>query len=453
MKTLIRGGKVCFEDKIGLADILIIDEKIVAIGNLNGDLGSGIDQVIDASNLFVLPGAIDLHVHVDDQIGDYYLADTYQTATTAAIMNGVTTIASFITQNQNSTLAAAIEAAEHKAKNHSHCDYLWHLTPTSWDELCWQELFAAFDRGFKSLKLYTTYKPAGIYSSYEEIAAILKKIQPYDVTALIHCEDDNLLATIAAESTFDLADAYSLSLLRPQAVEVVAIEKIIDLAKTTAAKVHMVHVSTPEGAEKIFHAKQDLAITCETCPQYLFVNDEVLRQADGYRYTCTPPLRDPKAQLELQKLALQGYIDVYATDHCAFAKKAKDTFTAGGNILTVPKGMPGLGALLPMIYKLYESQGDAGLVAMMQKLALNPAKVAGIYPRKGSIKVNADADLVLLNPHGAVRAIFSTLSDVYDPFAEFSTNLDLKYVFLRGKMVLKDNKFISNNNPEGISLC
>jgi hypothetical protein len=211
MKVLIRNGKVCFENVIEASDILVENGKIAALGSLPDAIPSA--KVIDAKGLFVLPGFIDIHTHLDDQIGRFYLADTYQTGTQVAVQNGVTMIYTFITQGRQERLSEAIANAKAKAAGHCYCDYLWHLTPTVFDEDGHREIEKAIQSGFRSIKLYTTYKKAGIFSDYKQIEEVVKRYAPLDAQFLVHCEDEDILSWADA-GRLDLSRPFTHSLMR-----------------------------------------------------------------------------------------------------------------------------------------------------------------------------------------------------------------------------------------------
>ena len=449
MSLLIKNGKVCLSDRVEKTDILIEQGKIAAIGHFKENAAN---QTIDAAHQYILPGLIDFHVHLDDQMGHYYLADTYKSGSHVAIQNGITTIVSFITQYPSyQTLTDAVKAAYHKANNNLYCDLTWHLTPRDWSEQGWQELDGFLSRGFKTLKLYTTYRPAGIYPDYRTIEAVLKAAKVRNIRVLIHCEDDADLQQ-EAKQIVNLKKAYSITKLRPKNAEVDAIKRIVEIAIRLQAPVHFVHVSTVEVAQIILQAKKHAPVSCETCPQYLFFNESLLKEKESHRYLCTPPFRDEANQLRLNHLAQKNFFDLFATDHCAFLKKDKDEYQE--NFLKVPNGLPGLGALLPMINELFKSLlPDYRARKIAYYLSEAPAKLAGLYSRKGCIKKGADADLVLLNFDGDLRKIQSTVSDVYDPYSHFDTSLHIKNMLLSGEIVVRDNQLVDSNKLSGKCLC
>ncbi len=445
MKTCIHNGTIVLEDHIIHTDLLIENDRIAALGAHHQ-----VDQTIDASDCYIFPGFIDIHTHLDDVIAGKYLADTWSSGSQHALQNGITTLGSFITQEPDESLTAAVERARIKASGKSHCDYLWHLTPVRFDKPGWEEIAACIEQGMRTFKFYTTYKNAGIYSSYDELEERISRLHQLGCTVLVHCEDDQLL-TQTQGGNIDWRDPMSHVRLRPAAAEVTAILRLIDLARKTGAQIHIVHVSTPEGVEAIRSAP-DTRVTCETCPHYLFLDAGYLARPDGYHWICAPPLRTAEQRQKLCELARHGAIDLFATDHCAFLKKDKDDW--GGDIRRVPGGVAGIGALPHLVFKLYQDVlTEKTLVQISRQLCTNPARVTGLYPRKGAIQASADADLVVLQPRGAAKPVLSTLADAWETYPDLTSTLDIKYVFLRGVLAARDGRLCNTSNPTGACLC
>ncbi|MBN2009317.1 amidohydrolase family protein [candidate division KSB1 bacterium] len=440
---LIKNGFVCLNKKIEPCDVLIADRKIAAIGT---DMPQ-IDNVIDAARSYVLPGFMDIHTHMADRIGNYELADSYASATKLAVQNGIATIYNFITQSPAETLAAAIEKAQCKAMGNTYCNVGWHLTPTTFNDAAWNEIDDWIAQGFKTFKFYTTYKDAGLYCTYDQIKHIAKRLKQFNITLLVHCEDEYILEQSVPQ--LDRTNPFSHTRMRPPSAEWTAIEQIIRIASETGVKIHVVHVSTAQGIERIHAAKSTASITCETAPHYLYLNESRFQDESGHYYLCSPPLRSEQNQQQLLQHARNGWFDVYATDHCPFLKQHKDANKT--DIQRVPKGIAGLGALAPMIFELYKQKGYAGIIDMAQKLSANPAKIVGLYPRKGVIEVGADADVVILKDGGTKRKIVSSYSDTFEPYHDFSSTLQVEYVILDGEVVVRDGKMISGK-PKGMMI-
>ncbi len=439
------------EDGARRADVLVRDGRIVAVGDV-GEAGAE-DEVFDATGLFVLPGLIDFHVHVADRIGDFELADDFLSASRAAVRTGITTLIAFATQPPGRSLHETLEDYLARGARGSFCDYHFHLTPTRWDDETRAELDALVERGFRTLKLYTTYREAGLFSSYERFARILEHVAARGMRVLVHCEDQGALDRAAGRGTFDASDPRGHASERPAEAEVLAIEKLLELAADTGASVYVVHVSTAAGAERLRAARAGPAgdrITFETAPQYLLLEREALAAEDGHRLLCTPPLRDETDRARLEELAATGEIPILATDHCPFPLADKDRFRA--DRARVPKGIAGVGALVPLAFELLVRRHGASLVDLVRCLSRNPAEAAGLFPRKGAIRPGADADLVAVSLDGPSRAIRSSESDAWETWTGWTSTWDVRRVWVRGRPVAIDNELETDVPPPGESL-
>lgn len=438
MELLIAGGTLVTEEGVSAGDVLVREGRIAAVGK---DLASraGSARVIDAGGRPVVPGFIDFHVHADDEIGRWTLADDLRSASHMAVLEGITTVLAFATQRPGEELQACASRYLAKVPGRSWCDVAFHLTPTAeqWD---WAVLARLATRGFATVKLYTTYRQAGLYSSWERLAELVPRLADLRLRLLLHCEDDDVLARVDA-TRLDLSDPFSHTLLRPPQAEIEAIERALDLARAFGCALHVVHVSTARGAWLVAQARGQQEASAETCPQYLFFNEHALRPPNGHRVLCSPPLRDEATRQELVSLVREGALDVLATDHCAFFRRDKDAI--GCDFRSVPGGIPGLGALVPLAFELVAREEAPDLSALVRMLSTNPARLAGLYPRKGAICEGADADLAVLELQGPPRPLRSTLADAHDPWAGRTTPLRFRHVFVRGAEVVRDGKLVA----------
>jgi dihydropyrimidinase len=443
MKILLAGGQLCREEGLAPGDLLIADGKIAACGDCRGLAGGA--EVIDAAGAYVLPGLIDLHVHLDDRIGGFLLADDYESGSRVALQNGLTTICSFITQGGDETLAEAVSRAQSRAQGRCHTDYLWHLTPTRFGAGDWPEICRFAERGRRTFKFYTTYRESGLYTDYDRLAEIMERLKPFGARFLVHAEDDAMLQNLAAGCPGHEASAHARR--RPAAVELAAVERLLPMAAAAGVPLHFVHISTAAAAERIRTAKGDDAVTCETGPHYLFLDESRLQRPDGHRWLCTPPLR-PAAEAEaLRRLARQGAFDLYASDHCPFRRADKDAYAADSR--HVPKGIAGVGALAPLVFQLYGGEPHTAFPEMSRRLAANPARAAGIYPTKGALQPGADADVLVLTVSAASRAIVSSGGDAYETYPGRRTPLQVRDLFLRGRPLIRDGVPLAATEPQG----
>ena len=434
MRTLVRNGRLASEGRVESADLLLEGGRIAAIGR---DLGSA-DRVVDASGGFVLPGLIDLHVHVADRIGRFELADDYESGTRVAVRNGITTLAAFVTQGPQESLGDALRRARARAAGRCHADVTWHLTPTRFGPADWAEMEALVRAGYRTFKLYTTYRGAGLFSDAARLDELFARLGPLGVRFLLHCEDDGLLEAVDA-SALDLSKASAHARLRPEAAEVSAVEALLDLARRRNVPLHVVHVSTVGAAERIRGARACQDVTCETGPQYLWLDETWLDRPDGHRWLCSPPLRGNRERF--RELAHEGAFDFFATDHCAFRRADKDDWD-GRDVRTVANGLPGVGGLLHHAWRLFATEPDRAAAEVSLRLSKNPAARLGLDGRKGALRPGLDADVVVLDPNGPARPAPGTESDAYDAFPGFTSTLALRHVLVHGEPVVRDGALV-----------
>ena len=442
MRTLVRNGRAALPDRVQDADVLVEDGRIAAVGRL-GDAAA--DRVIDARGCYVLPGMMDFHTHVDDRIGRFYLADDYPSGTRVALQNGITTLCTFVTQGPDESLVEAMARARAKAEGHCHCDVLWHLTPTTFEPRDLRTLEALLAAGYRTLKLYTTYKAAGIYASYQRIDQLFRRLGPLGATFMVHCEDDQVIAGVDPAGV-DLARAWSHTLLRPERAEVTAIRRVVDLALASGAALHVVHVSTVAGARILAADRPRGDLSFETCPQYFLLDDTCLRREDGHRWLCSPPLRP--APDRLRQLVRDGAADILATDHCAFRPEDKDDRDPA-DLRTVANGLPGLGALPHAAWRVWADDPDRAALALATHLALNPARRAGVQDRKGALRPGLDGDLAVVDPDGPERPVRSTLAPAFEPYPGLASRLTFRHVLLRGEPRVRDGLLLEPGPCDG----
>ncbi|MHB8797611.1 MAG: dihydroorotase [Thermoanaerobaculia bacterium] len=441
MKTLVRNGRIASEGRVESADLLLADGIVAAVGH---GLGPA-EREIDASGCFVLPGLVDLHVHVADRIGRFELADDYESGTRVAVRNGITTIAAFVTQGPGESLGDALRRARARAAGRCHADVTWHLTPTRFEERDGSEMESLVRSGYRTFKLYTTYRGAGLFSDADRLDELFARLGPLGVRFLLHCEDDALLEAVDT-SSLDLSKASSHAKLRPEAAEVSAVTALLDLARRRNVPLHVVHVSTVGAAELIRDARARQDVTCETGPQYLWLDETTLDRPDGHRWLCSPPLRGDRERF--RGLAREGAFDLFATDHCPFRKVDKDDWD-GKDVRSVANGLPGLGGLLPHAWRIWADDPERAAAEVSLRLSKSPALRLGLDGRKGALRPGLDADVVVLDPNGPARAVRATESDAYDPFPGFTSTLALRHVLVHGEPVVRDGDLVEEGARRG----
>ena len=434
MKILISGGTVYSRGQVVPGDVLIEGDKIIAVGDCRG-LTEGA-RIVEAGGCHVLPGLMDLHVHIDDTIGRFRLADTWASASRTAAAAGITTLGGFITQKPDESLASAVEHAAERAAGRSSCDYLWHLTPTRFAEEDWTEIRRFRESGWRTFKFYTTYRESGLYTSYEQLIEIAARLAPTDARILVHAEDEDVLIRVRAAAGDGPFRAPDHGRLRPPEAELRAVGRVIEIAEAAGAWFHVVHVSTPEAAEAIGRARGRARLTCETAPHYLFLDDSWLKRPDGHRWLCSPPLRDAARAARLREMARAGAFDYFATDHCPYTLADKDL--GWNDLRAAPMGLAGLGALPRLVFSLFKDDPARAFTEMSLRLSAHPARLAGLESRKGALAPGLDADVAVFELAESEEPVVSGGVGSPETYPGFTSRLRLRHLFLRGRPLVAD---------------
>lgn len=439
---LLRNCSLIIDENIINKDILIEDDTIIKIADVINEKDEW--EVVDIDYKFVLPGFIDFHVHLDDTINACPIADNYDSGTRVALKNGITTLFSFITQQKNETLRDAVERTKRKAEGNLWCDVGWHLTPTTFDEASHNEISQLIDEGFNSFKFYTTYKKAGIYSDYDQIEEFAKRYVDKQVLILVHCEDDDLIKTKAIKLHRNSLE--NIARVRSKSVELTAVNKILRIARATGAHFHIVHVSTVEAMELINRLKYHSFVTCETCPQYIFLDNSSYVKQNGEQLICTPPLRDLDNAKKIAEGFRHNYFNIIASDHCPFTMNHK---MIGKRFYDkAPGGLSGLDFIPYLTANIFERDFDKAAF-LQRKFSSEPAQLSGLYPDKGIIKEGAIADLVVLDFDR--EHPIEGREGIYNPYENLSSNLNIYRVMKSGDFVVEDGQLLSSQ-PKGMML-
>lgn len=323
----------------------------------------------------LLPGICDFHVHCGERIGGYILRDGFADMNAMAAKAGIAALGCFVTEEAGQGLTDKLRAMQRAAARDFHGHVHWHLTPVHAGV---EELAPLFAEGC-DIKLYTTYRNAGIYTPYERVERWMRDLADIKTRMLVHCEDDAIVAEHSAKHPFRAPFAHTLR--RPEAAEIHAVEVVLELAVKHAYPVHIVHVSTPKAALMIHSARQhNPLITCETAPHYLLYNETLLKAENAHRWLCSPPFRSESSQGMLVELLQDGCFDIIATDHCAFRSEDKDRHRAEPE--KVPNGIPGLPMMFPSLYKALVETGKLSLEDLVNYTCVNPAKLMSVEPKR-----------------------------------------------------------------------
>ncbi len=414
MKVLLTNGHVWQENGFAKLDILIEDGTIKALGE---NLTEPYAEAVDCKEAYILPAWLDMHVHVGEKVCGLDLADDWQSLSLLANRCGIAGIGAFITERQptdknKKPLAEQYNLASRTAEEQFRHAVHWHLTPTVSGV---KDVYPLLEQGC-DLKFYTTYRPHGLYRSYAEIAEWMQELKDLKPRLLVHCEDDELVDSMTGFNPFH--HPFDHARRRPEMAEILAVERILDLAIQHSYPVHIVHVSSPQSALLIDEARRSVPVTCETAPHYLLLNETMLQREDGHRWLCTPPLRSEKSRGELTELLQDGLFDAIATDHCPFTKADKDRHKSTPE--QVPTGIAGVGATFPLLYETLVKTGRLPLEKLVPLLTSQPARLMNLYPAFGSISAGSKASLIILQqePLKNPQPILSSLRDTYNPWQD-----------------------------------
>jgi dihydropyrimidinase len=436
---LVKGGTLVTPEGTIAADLLAQGERIKAIGR---DLPMvGDTRVVDAEGCYVLPGVIDAHTHIALDTGIYRTPDDWLIGTRAAACGGVTTVVDFATQFPGQTLREAVEARLDEARK-AVIDYGFHVMVTDLPPGREGELGELVELGTPSVKLYTTYRP-NYYADDATILRLMQACADLGILPLVHCENDDLVTaqTEALVAAGETAWRYH-GRARPALAEQEAIQRVLALAEAAGSPVHIVHCSTARSVALAADARDNgQEVTCETCPQYLLLDDTVYGGPEPWRYILQPPLRGAGEPDRLWTMVEVEAVDLIATDHCDYTREqklAQDDFTQ------TPGGLPGMETLLPLMYTYGVIEGQVTLPQLVALLSTNPARVWGLWPRKGALLPGSDADLVVYAPApaGPLRAEELHHLAGYTPYEGMRVQGRVKATISRGSVIYREGQFV-----------
>lgn len=448
MKTLIKGGTVVSEYESARLDVLFEGEKILALGE---DLPEEGAKVLDATGKYVFPGFIDAHTHMDLPVCGTVTADDFESGTKAAVLGGTTCIVDFATQEKGETLSEGLSNWHKKADGKSNCDYGFHMAISEWREDVKEELPKMLEAGVTSFKLYMTYANQ---VTDKELLEVLLALKPLEGIVGVHCENSGMIDVMQAQVKGQgITGPEGHPLSRPAEAEAEAIYRLLSLAKVADVPVVVVHLSTKKGLEIVRKArKEGQAVYIESCPQYFLLEDEEYSRPgfEGAKYICSPPLRKKEDQNALWMALDRDEIDTISTDHCSFTMEQK---RAGeGDFTRIPGGMPGVEERVSLMYTLGVATEWIDPCDLVRYLSTKPAKLYGMYPRKGTLAPGSDADIVLFDPEweGEITSSNRHNAAGYTPYEGWKVKGRVEDVFLRGTHVVADGQLVASRQGKYI---
>jgi dihydropyrimidinase len=442
--TVIRNGTVVTATDTCVADIGIIGDKISAIGA--GLPVENAGRVIDAASHLVIPGGIDVHTHLDMPFGGTTSADDFETGTIAAAFGGTTTLIDFAIQYKGQTLRQAFDTWMKKAQPKAVTDYAFHCIITDLGSAQLEEMGQLVREGVTSFKLFMAY-PGVFMLDDATIFRAMRQAAKYSGLICMHAENGGAIDVIVQQALADgkRAPKYH-ALTRPTTAEAEATGRAIALAEMAGAPVYIVHLSCNEALEKVREARdRGLPAYAETCPQYLYLSLENMDAPgfEGAKYVFTPPLREKWHQEKLWQGLAKDTLQVVSTDHCPFCFKeqkelGKDDFTK------IPNGGPGIEHRLSLIFTGGVHGKRFSPNRFVEIVSTAPAKLFGLYPRKGTIAVGSDADLVIFNPdqEETISAKTHHMRVDYSMFEGIRIKGIARTVLSRGRTVIDSGKFV-----------
>src|SRR5947208_6064010 len=443
LRTLIKNGTIVTAVDQYKGDLLLEGEKIALIGT---SLGMEADKTIDASGKYVLPGGIDVHTHLDMPFGGTTSADDFESGTTAAAFGGTTSIVDFAIQYKGQTLHHAWETWMKKAEGKAVIDYGFHMIMTDMNDQVEQEMDALVRQGVTSFKLFMAY-PGVFMLDDASIFKALLRTGKNGGTICMHAENGGVIDVLVKKALAEgkTAPKYH-ALTRPVRAEAEATHRAIALAEIAGVPVYIVHLSAAEALEMVTEARdRGLPAYAETCPQYLFLSYDNYEEPgfDGAKYVMSPPLRAKEKQDQLWRGLAFNDLQAIATDHCPFCMKEQKEM-GRNDFSKIPNGAPGIETRMSLVYDGGVRPGRISLNRLVELTSTSPAKIFGLFPRKGTIAPGSDADIVIFDPEKKVRLSAKTLHMKvdYNPYEGREVLCANSTVISRGRVVIDGGKFV-----------
>jgi dihydropyrimidinase len=443
-RTLIRNGEIVTAVDRYRGDVLIEDEKISLIGSSLAGIQA--DKVIDASGKYVLPGGIDVHTHLDMPFGGTTSADDFESGTIAAAFGGTTSIVDFAIQYKGQTLHHAWETWMKKAERKAVIDYGFHMIMTDLNDQTELEMDALVGQGVTSFKLFMAYRGVFMLDDGSIFRALLRTGQNGG-TICMHAENGDVIDVLVRRALAEgrTAPKYH-ALTRPARAEAEATHRAIALAEMAEVPIYIVHLSAAEALQMVTEARdRGLPAYAETCPQYLFLSSDNYEEPgfDGAKYVMSPPLREKAVQAELWRGLAFNDLQCISTDHCPFCMKEQKEL-GRSDFSKIPNGAPGIETRMSLVYDGGVREGRISLNRFVELTSTSPARIFGLFPRKGTIAPGSDADIVVFDPNRVITLSARTLhmNVDYNPYEGRQVTGAADTVLSRGRVVIENGAFV-----------
>ena len=443
MRTCIRGGTVVTASETFVADVHLDGEQVVALAAPITDLPAA-DVVVDATGCYVLPGGVDPHVHLDMPSLTTTTIDNTETGTAAAARGGTTTVINFAVQKGGEPLLAALDRSLALADGTAVVDYGFHIVVTRLSEERLAEIDGLPGAGVSSVKMFMAY-PGELMVDDATLLTVMERLGEQGGLPMVHAENGTAIDVLVRRAlAAGRTSPQWHGKTRPTILEAEAVHRALVFAELTGAPAYFVHISCDEAAREIAAAKtRGLPIFGESCPHYLTLDSSVYEGDDFEvaKYVMTPPLREPRHQKALWETIRRGDLDVVSTDHCPFCLVGQKD-AGRGDFTRIPNGVGGVEQRLTLLYDRGVVAGRISLEKLVAITSTNPARLFGLYPRKGVLAVGADADVVILDP-GATTTVDAARSPSradYSIYEGWTLQGAVRHVWSRGIQVVRDGE-------------
>ena len=448
MSLLIRGGTVVSPSGATPADVLVEGEKISALAAPGSSTSvawaASADRVIDASGLYVLPGGIDVHTHMEMPFGGTFSVDTFETGTRAAAWGGTTTIVDFAVQAKGTSLLATLDKWHEKADGHCVIDYGFHMIVSDVNDTTLKEMESCIGAGVNSFKMFMAY-PGVFYATDGEIVRAMTRAAGTGAVIMMHAENGIAIDQLVAQAlAAGRTDPVQHGLTRPPELEAEATHRAITLAGVTGSPLYIVHLSAAQALRAVAEARDTgQNVFAETCPQYLYLSLDDLARPDfeGAKYVASPPLRPREHQGSLWRGLRTNDLSVVSTDHCPFCFKDQKEL-GRGDFSKIPNGIPGVEHRMDLLHQGVVA-GELSLARWVEVAATTPARMFGLYPRKGIIAPGSDADIVVYDPRATQVLSAGThhMNVDYSAYEGMPVTGQVRTVLSRGELVIGGGEY------------
>ena len=446
MSILIKNGRIITAVDDYMGDVFIENETITHIGK---SLDMEADEILDASGKYLFPGGLDPHTHLDMPFGGTVSADDFETGTRAAAHGGTTTLVDFAIQTKGQSTLEALDIWHAKAEGKTAIDYGFHMIVTDLEDDRVHEMKMLADEGVTSYKLFMAY-PGVLYVDDGTIYRAMRKAGENGTVVCMHAENGIVIDEIVKRALAEgKTEPKYHALTRPTRMEAEGVHRAIAIAEVANVPVYIVHLSSSDALEQVMLARnRGVHAFAETCPQYLFLDHSYYEQEgfEGAKYVMTPALREKWNQDELWKGLRFGDLQSISTDHCPFCFKDQKTLGID-DFSKIPNGGPGIENRMSLVFNGGVNSGRISLNKFVELTSTAAAKTFGLFPKKGTIAVSSDADIVIFNPNrketiSVDNSCTHHMRIDYNAYEGFEVTGFTETVLSRGKIIIKDCEYM-----------